>query len=130
MDYLTKKINSKFYWTEEQMHLMINAHIIFLKNEFFELIKWNSNEKKYNMVYEDNYDVLENQIKNDKVIINAIFREFFDKINIKKNPEKQDIKEDIKKGTNYSMKETENLREIKVTVQMNKDQKTEIEQDF
>lgn len=112
------------------MHLMINAHIIFLKNEFFELIKWNSNEKKYNMVYEDNYDVLENQIKNDKVIINAIFREFFDKINIKKNPEKQDIKEDIKKGTNYSMKETENLREIKVTVQMNKDQKTEIEQDF
>lgn len=82
------------------------------------------------MIYEDNYDVLENQIKNDKVIINSIFKEFFDKINIKKNPKKQDIKEDIKKGTNYSMKETENLREIKVTVQMNKDLKTEIEKDF
>lgn len=49
---------------------------------------------------------------------------------IKWNPVEQDIKEDIQKGTNYAMKEIENLREIKVTVQVNQDLKSEIEQDF
>lgn len=130
LDYLKEKINSKFYWTEEQMDLMLNTYIDFLKEEFFDIIQLNSTEQIYNMIYEDNYDIVENQIKNDKIKIQELFKAFIDKINTKKIPKEQDIKEDIQKGTNYAMKETENLREIKVTVQINQDLKSEIEQDF
>ena len=130
LDYLKDKINSKFYWTEEQMDLMLNTYVDFMKEEFLDIIKLNSTEQIYNMIYEDNYDIFETRIKEDKVKINEMFKSFIDKINTKKNPKEQDIKEDIKKGANYAMKETENLREVKVTVQINQDLKSEIEQDF
>ena len=38
--------------------------------------------------------------------------------------------DDKKKGTNYVMRESESVREIKVSVLVNKDLKSEIEQDF
>lgn len=130
MKYLIKKINSKFYWTEEQMNVMLNTYVDFLKNEYFDIIRWNTKEKIYDMIYEENYDFVENQIKTDKNKIDELFQIFIDKINTKKNTVEQDIKEDIQKSTNYAMKETENLREIKVNVQVNQDLKSEIEQDF
>ena len=53
------------------------------------------------------------------------------KLNENKNvPKQKDILEGMKKGTNYSMKETENLKEIKVTVEVNSDLESIIEQDF
>lgn len=127
---MIKKINSKFYWTEEQMNVMLNTYVDFLKNEYFDIIRWNTKEKIYDMIYEENYDFVENQIKTDKNKIDELFQIFIDKINTKKNTVEQDIKEDIQKSTNYAMKETENLREIKVNVQVNQDLKSEIEQDF
>ena len=65
-----------------------------------------------------------------KIKINEIFKPFIEKINQKKNPEKKDIKLKIKEGANYRMKETENLKEIKVTIEVNKDLKSEIEHLF
>lgn len=130
LKYLKKKINSKFYWTEEQMNVMFNTYVNFLKNDYFDIVRLNTKEKIIDMIYEENYDVVENQIKNDKVKIDKLFITFIDKINSKKNPIEYDIKKDIQIGTNYAMKETENLREIKVTVQVNQDLKSEFEQDF
>lgn len=112
------------------MNVMLNTYVDFLKNEYFDIIRWNTKEKIYDMIYEENYDFVENQIKTDKNKIDELFQIFIDKINTKKNTVEQDIKEDIQKSTNYAMKETENLREIKVNVQVNQDLKSEIEQDF
>ena len=130
LNYLEEKVNSKIYWNEEQMYFMISAYESFIKNEFLEIIQLNSSYKKISMIYENNYEILENQIKDDKIKIDDIFKSFINKINIKKTPKEQNIKEDIRKSANYAMKETENVREIKVTVQINKDLKTQIEQDF
>lgn len=49
---------------------------------------------------------------------------------MKREEKRKEIKEGFKKGTNYAMKEAENVREIKVTVLVGKDLKTEIKKDF
>ena len=45
-------------------------------------------------------------------------------------PKEESFEDAKNKGTSYIMKETENVREIKVTLQMKDDLKTIIEQDF
>lgn len=97
---------------------------------FYDIIQLTSSEKIYNIIYEENFDIVEIQMKKSKEKLNEIFKPYIEKIKIKKNPQEQNLQEKIKKGANYCMKETENLREIKVTVQIKKDLKSEIEQDF
>ncbi|KAK8840710.1 hypothetical protein M9Y10_030486 [Tritrichomonas musculus] len=130
LDYIRNKMNTKVYWTEQQMEAIKHDHIQFLKNEFFDIIKLNCIDKIYNVVYEANIDILKNQINDDMASIDAIFEPFVKRIELKKSANEKSLKEQIKKGANYALKETENLREIMITVQINKDLKTEIEQDF
>lgn len=128
--FLTDKINEKYFWTEEQMDLLTKTHFSFLKDEFYDIIQLTISEKIYNIIYEENFDIVEIQMKKSKEKLNEIFKPYIEKIKIKKNPQEQNLQEKIKKGANYCMKETENLREIKVTVQIKKDLRSEIEQDF
>ena len=130
LSYLTERINDKLYWTEDQMDLITRSHFKFLKDEYLNIIKNISTEDVYIKIYEGNYGIIKKQMDEDKIKINEIFKPFIEKINQKKNPEKKDIKLKIKEGANYRMKETENLKEIKVTIEVNKDLKSEIEQDF
>ena len=55
---------------------------------------------------------------------------YIENINFKKSIKEQYVREKMKMSTNYAMRETENLKEIKVTVEVDGDLKDEIEQDF
>lgn len=52
-----------------------------------------------------------------------IFEKYVEINKIKNNTKEESLQEDINKGTNYSVRETENLREVMVTVQINRDLK-------
>ena len=123
-------MNQKYYWTKEQMGLMKIAHQKFLEEEFYNIIKIISFGKELDMIYADNIEILDKQKINDNSIIDKIFKPFVEIIEIKNKSKEKDFKESIESGTNYVMKETEHLREIKVTVHLNKDLTSEIKQDF
>lgn len=80
--------------------------------------------------FEFNFDIVENQLKKDQQPIMEIMQPFIDKVTIKNMTKVFDLRNTAKEGTNYTMKETENLREIKIAVQINKDLKSEIPLDF
>ena len=69
-------------------------------------------------------------MEKDKKLFDGIFRNFKTNIEQQNSSVKYNVQKDAKKGTNYLLKETERLREIKVEVQINKDLKSEIDQDF
>lgn len=52
-----------------------------------------------------------------------IFEKYVEINKIKSYTKEESLQEDINKGTNYSARETENRREVKVTVQINRDLK-------
>lgn len=130
LNYLKDSMNQKYYWTKEQMGLMKIAHQKFLEEEFYSIIKIISFGKELDMIYANNIEILDKQKINDNSIIDKIFKPFVEIIEIKNKSKEKDFKESIESGTNYVMKETEHLREIKVTVHLNKDLTSEIKQDF
>lgn len=81
-------------------------------------------------IYRDNFDIVEKQIKKDNKKINNMFKDFDELNQIKKDVRENEAKESFQKGSNYSMKETENIREIKIAIEINQDLKSVIEQDF
>ncbi|KAK8841798.1 hypothetical protein M9Y10_026747 [Tritrichomonas musculus] len=127
---LQNRINKSMYWTMNQIEAIINGHVQFLKNEFLDIIKILYEEKIQYLIYSENVDILNSQIEEDRLKVHEIFKSFIEKINIKESIKEQNIQEGSLKTTNYTLKETENVREIKVTVQLSEDLKSVIEQDF
>lgn len=130
LECLKKRITGNVFLSEEEIDLFTKTHFNFLKTEFFDIIKISCEEKIHNIIYQENYDILENQMKADKEKINNIFKSFIEKNKIRKNIKEQDVKKKIQEGANYCMKETENIREIKIVIQTKKDLKSEMKQDF
>ena len=128
--FIKKTMNQKSFWKYQQMAYMVDAHKKFLKNEYTSMIKTLIDENLVKSIFELNFDIVENQLKKDKDRIMEVMNPFIEKIKTKSCTEIHDLRNTMKKGTNYAMKETENLREVKVTVQINKDLKSEIPQDF
>lgn len=127
---IEQSINQKYFWTYQQMADMIRSHKIFIKNEFLSIINCLFEEKLIETIFTFNFDVLEKQLLKDKIRIMDAMQPFIDKIKIKNCPKVQDLRNTMKEGTNYAMKETENLREIRVEVQIDKDLTDVIPQDF
>ena len=94
------------------------------------IIKILSDEKIYSFIFSDNHDILDAQIKNDKEKIKKLFSSFEEKMKKKQKSKEKDIMQSVKKGTQYVIKETENLKEIEVTIKADSDLKSVIEQDF
>ena len=65
-----------------------------------------------------------------KLKIKKLFSSFEEKMKKKQKSKEKDIMQSVKKGTQYVIKETENLREIEVTIKADSDLKSVIEQDF
>lgn len=118
--YWTKIIQKQDCWTEDQKENIIDNHINFLKNEFFSIITFFCSKKDSFRIFEANYDTLENQIIKDKLNLGALFIHLEQKFNTKKQEKQKyvDIAEQRKKGTNYMIRERENVREIKATVEV------------
>ncbi|KAK8854159.1 hypothetical protein M9Y10_016716 [Tritrichomonas musculus] len=130
LKFIEKTMKKKDFWNEEQMLEIKLTHERFLHEEFYSIIKLTCPENTYSIIYEENIDVLNHQKNSDDDQIKKIFEKYVEINKIKSNTKEESLQEDINKGTNYSVRETENLREIKVTVQINRDLKSEIEQDF
>ena len=121
--------NEDFY-TNEQLNSMRKNHEFFLKNEYYDIVKLTSIESMFDLVFEDNFDLVSLQIDNDREKLNNRFKYLIDTLQKMKTVNESSAQENAKKNTNYMLKETENLREIKVAVQIKKDLTSIIEQDF
>lgn len=89
-----------------------------------------SNNKNTIEIYEESIDILEKQIIQDKNKLNEMFKASIDNISRKETVTKCDVKSFFDKGTNYMLKETENLKEIEVAIEVGEDLKSVIKQDF
>lgn len=96
----------------------------------FSIIKAISDEKIFRYIYQDNFDILNNQIDKDKLKIKAFSEKALKNFESKNTTKNVNAEQASKKGTNYTLKEVENLKEMKVTIEsMNKLEKM-IKQDF
>ncbi|KAK8887857.1 hypothetical protein M9Y10_038916 [Tritrichomonas musculus] len=132
LDCLTQLINDEYYLSNEDKKNLLDNHIQFLKREYFAIIKKYYPMDFFVTIYSDNIKILEGQIENDI----SIFSNIKNKYEIENEKDKAEdnkkskIDDEKRKGTNYVMRESESVREIKVSVLVSKDLKTEIEQDF
>ena len=118
------------YLSYDKMGTFVRNYQNFIRNEFFDIIKSKTEDSMLSFVYEDNIDVLNSLIDNAEERINALFSAIRYNIEKKKKIIQNDAKDSAKTKTNYVLKETENLREIKISVEVNKDLTSKIEQDF
>lgn len=104
------------YCTHEKLSSIKRNHEVFLMKEYHDIVKLTNNESMFDLVFEDNLDLISQQLTNEKMFIDLM-----DFLQIKNAVKENDPQVFAKKNTNYMLKETENLREIKVAVQINKD---------
>ena len=119
----------KHFWSEEQIDLIIRSHVTFLEEEFNRIIQSKYNDSIYDIIYEHNISILNDQINEDKEKLLIEFKSFFEYIKIKQNVVPQDFKVSGLKKTNYILKEKEVNREIKISIEAGK-LESEIESDF
>ena len=124
IQYLLELIKHKNYWTEEQLNNLKLSHVDFLKDEFFAMIRDFCSKKDSNIVYFSKKSILENQISNDIKRLTEIFEE------IEEKQKKVQIKVDAQKGTNYTIREKENEREVKARIDKEGKLEDLIPQDF
>ena len=116
LKYLSDIINSKTYFSDKRINI-INAHIDFLKDEFFDIIHEIYQKKDQINVFDGSRAILENQIQKDVETINKIITDFDNKVKSLGKPKEVTLSDKIRRGTNYSIRETENIKEIQVLVQ-------------
>ena len=122
-------INKQDYWPIENRNNVRKVHENFLKNEFFDIIAEVFGNNELSIYFEGNYSILENQINADVDKFKDIFNNLDRRI-IMKNYQKHESFDDLRdKGTNYMIRERQDVRQIKAIVEAgNLD--NEIEQDF
>lgn len=130
IEILKRFFSDKNYWTLNQINNIINSHTRFLRKEYFNIIKSISDSNIFTMIYQDNKDTLEKQIKDDEKLIKEMSEPIVKIFKEKNQIKKVKAEEVSKKGTNYTLKETENLRELKIEVKTIDKLESVIEQDF
>lgn len=130
LEILQKYLTDGNYWTKNQIRNMIDGNARFLKKEYFNIIKAIADPKLFPLVYQDNKDILDAQIKESTEKIEKFSKNILDDFEHKNSIKNVTAEESSKKGTNYSLKETENLRELKIEVKTADKLETVIEQDF
>ena len=63
LEILQKYLTDGNYWTKNQIRNMIDGNARFLKKEYFNIIKAIADPKLFPLVYQDNKDILDAQIK-------------------------------------------------------------------
>lgn len=130
LNYINEFITSQSFLSNETKDLIKTNHIRFLKNEFLSIIQefYSESENKLN-AYKINLSILESQIQNDRIIIKQMLNNYNLKISSLNERKTLDIMDQMKKGTDDVIRETENVREIKVMVEAGH-LEDEIDQDF
>lgn len=126
LGYLGYIYESRVYWTDEEIEGLKNSYVNFLKEEYFDIIKYNYPIEKIPIIYANNEKMLLYIIKQAYEEFEFIFREYKKKIELKNQ-----IREvEMEKGTNYTIRERENEREIKVRVELDGNLEKLIPTDF
>ena len=113
-----------------QIEKVKRTHLSFLDEEFYNIIKRLADESYLGFLHENNIDIQNEQIEKDNKLIQEMLSLYIKKIDMKNKPKEKKFEDVKQEGTSYIMKETENIREIKITLEMKDDLKTIIEQDF
>ncbi len=122
-------INNEYTWSDEQRENIKISHIQFLKDEFFSILEDKFSSDVISVNYEENINILDKQVNKDTQKIVKIFNDFDKKLHLKKKKQLE-IDYLIQKGTNYSIREEENERELKVRVEIGGNLEDLIPQDF
>lgn len=125
LSYLSDMINSKSFWEKDELDVIKKSHLHFLKEEFFAIVHDLAQENQFAEIFVDNNQVLENQILKDKDRTEAIFEIVEERMKLK-----MPRKVNAQKGTNYTIRERENEREVKVRIESGRKLEELIEQDF
>lgn len=123
-------IQNRFYWNRQELEGIQRDHISFLEEEFLNIIKILCGDKDCGFFYEENIEILNQQIENDKLRFQELFSPYMKLIETKENPKEEDFLDAKNKGTSYILKEKENVTEVKVAIEMDTDLKSIIKQDF
>lgn len=120
------KMQGYLFVKKEVREKIIESHILFLKNEYYEIVKYYSNSIKNCDFYYQNYiDLLNEQIKFD---INEV-NKFVNEVNkeIIKIDEIKDLDDHNLELTNYEIRVKEKQRQLECIVQMDQDLRDIIE---
>lgn len=123
-------LQNRFYWNRQELEGIQRDHISFLEEEFLNIIKILCGDKDCGFFYEENIEILNQQIESDKLRFQVLFSPYMKLIEIKENPKEEDFLDAKNKGTSYILKEKENVTEVKVAIEMDTDLKSIIKQDF
>lgn len=127
--YLECIVNQKVYWSTIQIKMFVYSHMQFLNNEFFSIIRIIN--KDLSSYADDIFGlILEKQKNIDQIRIDSIFKKFFEKIKIRKEQTLRLMKDEMKTSSQYVLKERENIKEIKIALEVGQNLETVIEQDF
>ncbi|KAK8897567.1 hypothetical protein M9Y10_015525 [Tritrichomonas musculus] len=122
---IQKNLKNVKYVTKSQKDNLIRNHEAFLRKEFFNIISMISNDNLIEM-YDANIDILKVLIEKDTKKLEELFKKYDKTIENRIIHKSNDYVE----STNYVLKENANVKEIAVTIQINEDLKSIIEQDF
>ena len=113
LSYLQNIISSKTYMTEKEIDIK-NSHINFLNREYFSIIRSLFSKKDHYQAFNSNLPILNKMIENDTEKIKQMICDFNKKIKSMSHHETVQLFDKSNVATNYTIKETLNVREIEV----------------
>lgn len=116
LNHLYEIINSQIYWPPEKKDFIEISHVNFLRKEFYCIINALYPKEKIPNALNFNRSILEERIIKDRSNIKKFFANFEKKYELTKD-QIVDFSDEMRKGTNYSIRETEKVKEIKVVVE-------------
>lgn len=125
LNYLLELIDSKPFWSKDQLDNLKFSHFDFLKEEFLDMIKDVSSPDQVANIYDESKSILDDQIDKDEVVIDELFKGIEDQFKQKTSREVEP-----QKGTNYTIREKETEREVKVRIQKGGKLDDLLKQDF
>lgn len=134
LKYLKEIINGQFYWDLEKRDSIENSHINFLEKEFYSIIAEFYSKRDYPHVLKCCQSILQNKIEKDIKIIKKYFTDLENNAAGNHSNDNDISKpitmlDEMNKRTDFSIRESERVREIKVVVEEGH-LVNEIEQDF
>ena len=131
LEYLESVIKAGSIWNKEMKDSIKKNHVNFLKKEYFDIINYFYKKNEFIPAFRNpsNRKILDDVINDDVIKLFNMFKEFKKQLNKEKNQNMVSVDVAFRRATNYSIRETENVREIKITLD-SENWENEIEQDF